>query len=57
MPKPQSAKYRTTNGSSFNAALKSRGSLLIWLDRDMAWSAAKECALMEDEHTRRFGTE
>ena len=30
-------KYRTTNWKDYNAALKSRGSLLIWLDKDMCW--------------------
>ena len=41
MPKPETPKYRTTNWPAYNAALKSRGSLLIWLDKDMAWFAAK----------------
>jgi hypothetical protein len=41
MPKPDAPKYRTTNWSAYNAALKSRGSLLVWLDKDMAWFAAK----------------
>ena len=41
MSKPVPPKYRTTNWSAYNAALKSRGSLLIWLDKDMAWFAAK----------------
>jgi len=39
MPKPTSKKYRTTNWSAYNAALKSRGSLSIWLDKEMAWFA------------------
>jgi hypothetical protein len=34
------AKYKTTNWAAYNAALKSRGSLTIWLDRDMKWFAA-----------------
>jgi hypothetical protein len=40
MPKPAAKKYRTTNWPACNAALKARGSLLIWIDRDMAWFAA-----------------
>lgn len=28
-------KYRTTNWKAYNAALKARGDLTIWLDRDM----------------------
>ena len=38
MTKP-APKYRTTNWKDYNAALKARGSLLIWLDRDMQWQA------------------
>ena len=41
MTKPVPPKYRTTNWPAYNAALKARGSLLIWLDKDMAWFAAK----------------
>jgi hypothetical protein len=41
MTQPAPPKYRTTNWSAYNAALKARGSLLIWFDRDMAWFAAK----------------
>ena len=37
MTKPEPARYRTTNWKSYNRALKQRGSLLIWLDKDMAW--------------------
>ena len=33
-------KYRTTNWKAYNAALKARGDLSIWLDRDMQWLAA-----------------
>ena len=33
------ARYRTTNWSSYNAALKKRGSFLIWLDKEMTWLA------------------
>ena len=31
-------KYKTTNWSSYNEALKRRGSLSIWLDPEMAWT-------------------
>ena len=41
MSKPVPARYRTTNWSSYNAALRRRGSLLVWLDRDMEWLAPK----------------
>jgi hypothetical protein len=37
MSAPAKAKYRTTNWKTYNEALKKRGSLLIWLDRDMSW--------------------
>ena len=33
-------KYRTTNWKAYNAALKARGDLTIWLDKDMQWLAA-----------------
>jgi len=39
MCKPIPARYRTTNWSSYSASLKKRGSLAIWLDRDMTWLA------------------
>jgi len=39
MSKPEAARYRTTNWKSYNEALRRRGSLLIWLDKDMAWLA------------------
>ena len=41
MSKPARARYRTTNWSEYNAALRRRGSLLVWLDREMEWSASK----------------
>lgn len=41
MSKPSPARYRTTNWKSYNEALKRRGSLLIWLDKDMVWQAPK----------------
>lgn len=31
-------KYKTTNWSSYNDALKQRGSLAIWFDPEMAWT-------------------
>ena len=37
MSKPSPARYRTTNWSSYTASLCRRGSLLIWLDKDMTW--------------------
>jgi Transposase DDE domain len=39
MSKRLPARYRTTNWSSDTASLKKRGSLLIWLDREMTWLA------------------
>ena len=39
MSKPSPARYRTTNWSSYTASLKKRGSLLIWLDKEMTWLA------------------
>lgn len=39
MSKPSPARYRTTNWSSYTASLRTRGSLLIWLDKDMTWLA------------------
>jgi hypothetical protein len=35
--KPAPQKYRTTNWKAYNAALKARGSLLIWLDPTVNW--------------------
>jgi Transposase DDE domain len=31
-------KYQTTNWKDYNDALKKRGSMLIWIDKDMAWN-------------------
>ena len=42
MSKPKPARDRTTNWSAYNAALRKRGSLLIWLDKEMAWHAPHE---------------
>ena len=39
MTKPLPARYRTTNWPSYNAALRKRGSLLIWVDKEMGWLA------------------
>ena len=39
MSKPSPARYRTTNWSSYSASLRKRGSLLIWLDKEMTWLA------------------
>ena len=39
MSKPSLARYRTTNWSSYTASLRKRGSLLIWLDKEMTWLA------------------
>lgn len=39
MSKPPRAKYRTTNRSKCNEALKRRGSLMVWLDADRQWQA------------------
>ncbi|EYD78391.1 Mobile element protein [Rubellimicrobium mesophilum DSM 19309] len=41
MSKPSPARYRTTNWPGYNASLRQRGSLLVWLDREMEWSAPK----------------
>lgn len=32
-------KYKTTNWADYNASLKARGSLTVWLDKDMQWYA------------------
>ena len=41
MNEPQGPKtrYKTTNWAAYNAALKVRGALTIWLDKDMQWYA------------------
>ena len=41
MIKPAPPRYRTTNRRSCNDALKQRGSLLIWLGKDMGWRGPK----------------
>src|SRR4028118_1865045 len=40
MTKPAPPTYRTTNWRAYNAALRRRGSLLIWFDPEMDWLAA-----------------
>src|SRR4028119_2187459 len=40
MSKPVPPTYRTTNWRAYNAALRQRGSLLIWFDPEMEWLAA-----------------
>ena len=51
MSKPPPTRYRTTNWSSYSAALRRRGSMLmlrrrgsmlIWVDQEMAWLAPHE---------------
>jgi hypothetical protein len=37
MTKPAPTTYRTTNWKQYNAALKNRGSLHVWLDKNMQW--------------------
>jgi hypothetical protein len=39
MSKPVPAFYHTSNSRAHNAALKERGSLLIWFDPEMEWLA------------------
>ena len=39
MSKPTPARYRTTNWPSYTAALRKRGSLLVWLDKEVTWLA------------------
>ena len=42
MSKPSPARYRTTNWSAYNDALRKHGALLIWLDKEMVWHAPHE---------------
>jgi len=37
MRKPEPQKYRTTNWREYNQSLKNRGSMLLWIDKKMAW--------------------
>ena len=41
MPTLSLPRYRTTNWSDYNAALRRRGSLSVWFDPDMVWHAEK----------------
>ncbi|MCP1167714.1 IS5 family transposase [Limimaricola litoreus] len=41
MPKPSPTRYRTTNWSDYNAALRKRVSLSVWFDPEMIWHAGK----------------
>ena len=45
MCQPTPARYRTTNCSCYGASLNKRGSVLIWLDRDMTWLAPPDGSL------------
>ena len=40
MSKPAPTRYCTTNWSGYTAALRRRGFLLVWLDREMEWLAS-----------------
>ena len=40
MTQQRKSRYRTTNWKQYNAALKARGSLTVWLDKRMTWFAA-----------------
>ena len=40
MSRPVPPSYRTTNWRAYNAALRQRGSLLIWFDPKTEWLAA-----------------
>ncbi|MCE8442659.1 transposase, partial [Rhodovulum sulfidophilum] len=42
MSKPKPARFRTTNWSAYNAALRKRGPLMAWLDKEMALHAPHE---------------
>lgn len=39
---PTPPRYRTTNWAEYNASLRKRGSLLLWLDKDMRWFAPRD---------------
>ncbi len=40
MSKPSAPTYRTSNWRSYNAALRQRGSLVIWFDPETEWLVA-----------------
>lgn len=41
MPKPSATRYRMTNSSAYDAALRERGSPSVWFDPEMDWHAGK----------------
>jgi hypothetical protein len=43
MSKPAPARYRNLNWSSYNAALRKRGSLTVWFNPSTPWRAAPSC--------------
>lgn len=45
MNKLSPARYHTTNWSCYNASLRKRGSLQIWLDKEMTWRARLDIRL------------
>ena len=50
MSQSRKPRYRTTNWKQYNAALKARGSLTVWLDKRMCWFATasgKRCTHSE----------
>jgi hypothetical protein len=47
-PKGAKTRYKTTNWATCNAALKARGALMIWLDKDMPWYAPTSGQASED---------
>lgn len=53
-------RYKTTNWPQYNAALKARGALTIWLDKDMQWyeeaAGVKSCLLPESHKTWHLST-
>jgi hypothetical protein len=61
MAKPEAQKYRTKNWSACNAALKTRGSLLVWFDLEMAWFVhveipSQKVEALVDMHDARITT-
>lgn len=42
MPKPSASGYRPSSWSRYNGALKQRGSLSVWFDRDLDGCAARK---------------
>jgi hypothetical protein len=61
MSRPAPARYHPTNWPEYNAALRRRGGLLVWLDRKMEWAAAdllrgRHSGLSVDQGARRLGS-